>query len=47
MIKEKGYSKSLIIADSAEQKSIEEIREDGITRVKPAKKGKGSIIAGI
>lgn len=47
MIKEKGYSKSLIIADSAEQKSIEELREDGITKVKPAKKGKGSIIAGI
>lgn len=47
MIKEKGYSKSLIIADSAEQKSIEELREDGITKIKPAKKGKGSIIAGI
>ena len=47
MIKEKGYSKSLIIADSAEPKSIAEIRENGITKVKPAKKGKGSIIAGI
>ena len=47
MIKEKGYSKSLIIADSAEPKSIEEIKQNGITKVKPAKKGKGSIIAGI
>ena len=47
MIKEKGYSKSLIIADSAEPKSIEELKQNGITKIKPAKKGKGSIIAGI
>ena len=47
VIEEKGYKKSLIIADSAEQKSIEEVRECGIGRIKPAKKGKGSIIQGI
>lgn len=42
-----GFSKSVIIADSAEQKSIEEIRRKGITRIKPASKGKDSIIHGI
>ena len=46
-IKEMGYSKSLIIADSAEPKSIEEIKEFGVSKIKPAKKGKGSILAGI
>lgn len=43
----KGYSKSIIIADSAEQKSIEEIKRLGVDRVKPSEKGKGSILAGI
>ena len=47
MIKYKGYSKERIIADSAEQKSIEEIRRLGIGRIKPARKGKDSIINGI
>lgn len=42
-----GFSKSVIIADSAEQKSIEEIKRKGITRIKPAQKGKDSIIHGI
>lgn len=42
-----GFSKSVIVADSAEQKSIEEIRRKGITRIKPASKGKDSIIHGI
>lgn len=42
-----GYGKALIIADSAEPKSIEELKEMGVARVKAAKKGKGSIIAGI
>lgn len=46
-ITELGYSKETIIADSAEQKSIEEIRRYGISRIKPAKKGAGSINAGI
>ncbi|KAA0957705.1 PBSX family phage terminase large subunit [Planococcus sp. ANT_H30] len=46
-IHEKGYSKEIIIADSAEQKSIAEIKGYGINRIKPAKKGAGSIMNGI
>lgn len=38
MIKRKGYAKELIIADSAEQKSISELRRYGIRRIKPAEK---------
>ncbi|EKN43375.1 PBSX family phage terminase large subunit [Clostridium botulinum] len=47
IIKYKGFAKEQIIADSAEQKSIEEIKRDGIGRIKPARKGKDSIINGI
>lgn len=47
MIKYKGYGKEVIIADSAEQKSIEEIRRQGVIRIKPAVKGQGSILQGI
>ncbi|MEA5012914.1 MAG: PBSX family phage terminase large subunit [Angelakisella sp.] len=43
----KGYSKSIIIADSAEQKSIEEIRRLGITRIKASVKGADSVLHGI
>lgn len=43
----KGYSKSIIIADSAEQKSIEEIRRCGVRRIKEAVKGQGSVLQGI
>ena len=43
----KGLSKEVIIADSAEQKSIEEIRRLGVPRIKPAAKGQGSILQGI
>lgn len=46
-IKYKGLAKEVIIADSAEQKSIEEIRREGISRIKPAVKGQGSILQGI
>ena len=46
-IKELGYAKSAIVADSAEQKSIEEIKKLGIPRIKPAVKGQGSILQGI
>lgn len=42
-----GFSKSVIVADSAEQKSIEEIRRKGITKIKPCVKGPDSIIHGI
>lgn len=47
MIKYKGYGKEIIIADSAEQKSIEEIKRQGINRIRPAVKGQGSILQGI
>lgn len=46
-IKDKGYAKETIVADSAEKKSIDEIREYGIRRMKPAAKGAGSINQGI
>lgn len=42
-----GFSKSVIVADAAEQKSIEEIKRLGITRIKPCVKGPDSIIHGI
>ncbi|MDW0112167.1 PBSX family phage terminase large subunit [Sporosarcina saromensis] len=44
---DKGYGRQLILADSAEKKSIEEIRQYGVTRIKPARKGAGSVNAGI
>lgn len=44
---EKGYGKCLIIADSSEPKSIEEVRQLGIQRIRPAKKGADSVRAGI
>lgn len=43
----KGISKDIIIADSAEQKSIEEIKRCGVPRIKAAVKGQGSILQGI
>lgn len=46
-IKSKGYQKEIIVADCAEQKSIEEIRRAGIYRIIPARKGKDSIMNGI
>lgn len=42
-----GFAKSTIIADCAEQKSIEELRRKGISRVRACSKGKDSIIHGI
>ena len=42
-----GFSKSVIIADSAEPKSIEEIKRGGVIKIKPATKGPDSIIHGI
>ncbi|WP_416353771.1 PBSX family phage terminase large subunit [Agrilactobacillus fermenti] len=46
-IKQMGYSKEVITADAAEKKSIEEIKRDGISRIRPAKKGPDSIIQGL
>lgn len=44
---ELGFRKEIISADSAEQKSIEEIRRCGIPRIRAALKGKDSILNGI
>lgn len=46
MIKYKGYSKEHIFAD-AEPKSIDEIKKEGIRRIKAAPKGADSILNGI
>ena len=42
-----GFSKSVIIADSAEQKSIQQIKNCGVYKIKPSRKGKGSVASGI
>lgn len=42
-----GFSKSVIIADSAEQKSITELKRNGVQRIKPCAKGADSIMHGI
>ena len=47
MIKYKNHSKEKIVADSSEPKSIDDIRRQGIYRIKGAKKGKDSILNGI
>ena len=47
MIKYKGYSKETIVGDSSEPKSIDDIKRNGIYRIKGAKKGKDSILNGI
>lgn len=44
--KANGYEQTLIYADAAEPKSIEEMKQMGLW-CKPAKKGQGSIMAGI
>lgn len=46
-IKGLGFAKSIIIGDSAEQKSIEELKRAGIVRIKPSVKGQGSVLQGI
>lgn len=47
VITELGFSKSTIIGDSAEVKSIEELRRAGLYRIYPASKGQGSVLQGI
>lgn len=42
-----GFSKSVIIADSAEKKSIEEIKRAGVQKIRPATKGPDSVLHGI
>lgn len=47
VIKGLGLQKEIITADSAEQKSIAELKKLGINRIRPAQKGKDSIIHGL
>ena len=48
MIRDKGYAKSRIIADSAEPRLIKELQtEYNILRLKESRKGKDSIMAGV
>lgn len=47
MIKGKGYSKEIITADSAEKKSIAEIKREGVPRIRAARKGPDSVKFGI
>lgn len=42
-----GFSKSVIMADCSEQKSIEEIKRLGVRRIAPCAKGPDSILHGI
>lgn len=42
-----GFNKSVIVADSSEPKSIEEIKRAGIQKIRACKKGADSIIHGI
>ena len=47
IIKSMGLSKSVIVADCAEPKSIAEIKAEGIQKIKPCTKGADSILHGI
>lgn len=47
VIKSLGYQKEVIIGDSAEPKSIAELRIQGIDRMQSARKGKDSVLNGI
>lgn len=47
IIKSLGFAKSVIVADSAEQKSIAEIKREGVIKIKKSEKGKDSVIHGI
>ena len=47
IIKSLGFSKSVIVADCAEQKSIAEIKANGIQKIRACKKGADSIMHGI
>lgn len=42
-----GYSKELIYADCAEPKSIAELKDLGLRRIRPAAKGKDSVLNGV
>lgn len=44
---DKGYEGQKIVCDSAEPKSIQELRNLGIYKIKPARKGRDSVLHGI
>jgi phage terminase large subunit len=46
-IKSRGYAKEKITADCAEPKSIDELRELGLSRIKRSRKGKDSVNNGV
>lgn len=46
-VSNKGFNKEIITADSAEPKSIDELRGYGLTRIRKARKGKDSVLNGI
>ena len=46
-IEKLGFRKEIIVADSAEPKSIEHLRSLGLMRIKASRKGKDSINAGV
>ena len=46
-IEKMGYQKERIVADSAEPKSIDELRAWGLSKIEPARKGADSVRAGI
>lgn len=46
-IRQIGLQKEIVVADSAEQKSIDELRRAGITRIRPSKKGPDSVKHGV
>ena len=47
IIRALGLSKSIIVADSAEPKSIAEIKAEGVSKIRGCAKGKDSILHGI
>lgn len=46
-VKALGLSKEIITADSAEPKSIEELRRAGLSRIRPSQKGPDSVTHGV
>ena len=46
-IRDMGYAKERIVADAAEPKSISRLRELGLPRIRPSRKGPDSVISGI
>jgi phage terminase large subunit len=42
-----GYSEQIIVADSAEPKSIQELRNLGLNKIRPCRKGRDSVLYGI